>query len=96
MNTLAPILADSHRWNHMDGWDSGWMWLWGTLMMAALVGLVVWIVRAANVTRTPPPTGGGDPNARARQILAERYARGDLTTEDYRERLAELDQSQHQ
>lgn len=31
-----------------------------------------------------------DPNDRAREILAERYARGELTTEEYRERVEQL------
>jgi hypothetical protein len=31
-----------------------------------------------------------DPADRAREILAERYARGELTTEEYRERLEHL------
>jgi hypothetical protein len=31
-----------------------------------------------------------DPSERARSILSERYARGELSTEEYRERLSEL------
>jgi putative membrane protein len=35
----------------------------------------------------------GDPLDRARELLAERFARGELTGEEYRQRLDELNQS---
>ncbi len=89
--TAASILADTHRWNHMDGWGGGWMWLWGTLVMVGLVAAVVWIARSAGATRRTPPTTPTSGQSRARDILAERYAHGELTTEEYRERLGELD-----
>ena len=84
---LATINDD--RWDHMDGWGGGWMWLWGIAMMALFVVLIVWLVRATTgigATSSPPK----DPADRAREILAERYARGELTTEEYRERVEQL------
>ena len=45
---------------------------------------IVWFVRPAWRRREP---GRHD---RAKEILAERYASGDLTSEEYRERLAQL------
>lgn len=91
MVALFGVLADAgDAWDHMGGWGGGWMWLWGLAMMALFVVLIVWLVRA----------GGGDPSAshraersstdRARGILAERYARGELSTDEYRERVAGL------
>lgn len=92
MATLASILADTHRWNHMDGWNAGWMWLWGTLMMVGLIAVAVWIARTTTRSNGTPPAGPSNiSNDRARQIVAERYANGDITTEEYREKLAELD-----
>ena len=91
MRHLEAVAAsvDRDRWGHMDGWDGGWMWLWGLAMMVLFVVLVVWVVRTV--------AGGGgpsestpDPLDRAREILAERYARGELTTEEYRERVDQL------
>ncbi|WP_222869915.1 SHOCT domain-containing protein [Actinomadura decatromicini] len=85
------IAGQGDRWGHMgnDGW-SGWMWLWGTLMMLfwiAVIGAAVWlVVRAATQRRAEPPTG----RERARELLAERYARGEISTEEYDERLAKL------
>ena len=71
------------RGDHMDGWG----WGWGVLMMVvivALVGLVVWaIVRSSQHT-------GSHPHDRARQILAERLASGEITPEEYRERAEHL------
>jgi putative membrane protein len=80
--TLAG-LAQGGRWDHMQGWDGGWMWLWGTLMMltwAVIIGGAVWlIVRSSR--------GGGEGGSRrAREILDERFASGELTAEEYRER----------
>lgn len=84
----------------MDGYDdygmSGWMWVWGAALVVgalALVGGLIWaIVATAARTRaaagpTPPQPTGSTP---ARRILDERYARGDLDTEEYRERLQTL------
>ena len=85
VSTAAILLAqsDEGRWGHMSGWGGGWMWLWGTLMMLSWVVLI-----AAAVWLVARPFGRR-PN-RAREILDERYARGDLTTDEYRERVDQL------
>ena len=90
MSQLYAVVADvgDDGWSHMGGWGGGWMWLWGLAMMALFVVLIVWLVRAG--------TGGwqgqrpSDPTDRAREVLAERYAKGELTTEEYRERVDQL------
>ncbi|MDW3221036.1 MAG: SHOCT domain-containing protein [Acidimicrobiales bacterium] len=92
MVTLLGILADAgDGWDHMGGWGGGWMWLWGVAMMALFAMLLVWLVR---VSGAGPASQEGplprDPSDRAREILAERYARGELSTEEYRERVGEL------
>ena len=87
MKTITEIGVIADPYGHMWGNDEGWMWLWGTLMMLAIIGAIVagiWLI----VRSTRPP--GPRPNDRAREILAERYARGDLSSEEYHERLAEL------
>jgi putative membrane protein len=83
----VAVLANDHGWGHMDGWGGGWMWIWGAAMMLLVVLLVVWLVRSIAGSSRPEPT---DPSERARSILSERYARGELSTEEYRERLSEL------
>jgi putative membrane protein len=76
----ATLLAD-----HRDGWGHGWWPLWPFLWLAVAVAVaVVWFLSRR---RREPRSGGLD---RAREILAERYARGELSSEEYRQRLAEL------
>ena len=91
MSELSGLLAtvNDDRWDHMDGWGGGWMWLWGIAMMVLFVILIMWLVRAASGTNTPSSTPK-DPTDHAREILAERYARGELTTDEYRERVEQL------
>ena len=86
----TALLADSHGWDGHMGWGGGWwMLIWGTLMMAGLAVLIVWLVRTT-VVGGSAETPVEDPLASARRILGERYARDELSTEEYRERLEEL------
>ena len=74
-------------WWHQADW---WWWMWWLVMAAITVGLVaamVWLIGRQ---------GGPGPRAatgRARQILAERFARGELTADEYRARQAELEKA---
>jgi putative membrane protein len=74
----ATILAD-----HRDGWSHGWWPLWPILWLAVIVAVVWFLSRRWR----EPRAGGPD---RAREILAERFARGELSSDEYRQRLAEL------
>jgi putative membrane protein len=73
-----------------DGFGGGWMWLFGLLLLLGLSLLVVVAVRALaggiDRARAPRP---GERN-RARELLDERYARGELTTDEYWERRRHL------
>lgn len=83
---LAQVVADNGGWGHVDGRGGGWMWFWGTLMMlswVAVIAVVVWIVTRSRAT-------AGSRASRAEEMLDERYARGDLSTDEYRERLDNL------
>lgn len=72
----------------------GWYWLFGALLLLGLALLVVVAVRglSGRVGRGGPDAGGDQPPGRsqARSILDERYARGELSSEEYRERLQGL------
>ncbi|MEU5992420.1 SHOCT domain-containing protein [Spirillospora sp. NPDC047418] len=87
--------APGGGWGHMGngGW-SGWMWLWGTAMVlfwVIVIGAAAWlVVRAATPHRAPTPSSATAGLEHAREILAERYARGEIGTEEYEERLAKL------
>ena len=75
-----------------NGFGMAGMWLLGLLLLAGVVLLVVVAVRAfgggTNRSSRPerPPTSGD----RAREVLDDRYARGELDTDEYRERLGSL------
>ena len=61
----------------------GWMAMsLGWLVFLALVGTVVWLVVR---TTTPANDKGG-----AREILSQRYARGEIDDQEYQQRLRTL------
>lgn len=73
----------------------GWGWLFGLLMLVGLVLLVVVAVRmlGGGIRRDTASGAGGSrrpARSRAREILDERYARGELSAEEYHERLQML------
>lgn len=57
-----------------------------TLAVLGIWALIVWLRNNRNAPGTSVPGGRN----RAREVLDERYARGELTTEEYRERLGVL------
>lgn len=87
MIAVAPVFADADGWGHMGGWGWG-MAIFGWLFMASLVGLVAWLVWSST-RRSEPSTAAGE--HRARDLLDERYARGDIDRDEYLERRADLE-----
>jgi putative membrane protein len=81
MNVLAALPLLTHQaggdWGHHPWWP---LWL---LFWAAVIGTAVWLISRRRGRR-------GAPLYRAHEILAERYARGELGGEEYRQRVAEL------
>jgi putative membrane protein len=76
---LTTILAGAVLANRGDGWWPLWLLFW--LVIVAAVAWFLW-------RRWRRPSGDGFD--RAREILAERYAKGELTSDEYRERLEQL------
>jgi putative membrane protein len=71
-----------------------WLWLFGLLVVLGITLVVVVLVRvlSGGINRSGSD-GPGDPPpvpSQARRILDQRYARGELSTEEYREHLQEL------
>ncbi|MGH9117922.1 MAG: SHOCT domain-containing protein [Acidimicrobiales bacterium] len=64
----------------------GW-WLFMPVVMVAFWAAVIWVAVTA-VRRQPGPAQ--DPSRDAEQILAERYARGDIDDDEYHRRLDTL------
>jgi putative membrane protein len=73
--------------NGMGGW--GWIYMsLGTLVFVVVIGLVVWLlVRATGTSGGNRPAVAGDS---AREILAQRYARGEIDEQEYQQRLRTL------
>ena len=73
-----------------NGSASLWMWLFGALVIIGVVLVVIVLVRV--LADTKPSSRSVQRGDTARRILDERYAKGELTTEEYRERLSALGQ----
>ncbi len=74
MEVVGQLLADGSELGHMSGWGWGWMFF-GLLFWAALIGLVLWVV-IRNSGVAPPRV---DPDA----ILAQRFALGEISAEEF-------------
>ena len=64
----------------MDGNWSGWAWWWMAIAMVLFWGTVAWVV--VTLARRPSTSARRD----ARDVLDERYARGEIDAEEYRTR----------
>lgn len=78
-----------------DGWSSAaWGWfslmhvLWWLLVIAGIVGVVRWVLQAS--ARGKKGRSGED---RALEILRERFARGEISQEEFDERKRVLNNS---
>lgn len=85
LSTASTMLAHpGDRWDYDGG---GAPWVWGPIALLVWLGLtalVVWLVlRFAR----PRQRSGTD---KASEVLADRYARGEISTEEYQERLGHL------
>lgn len=77
----------------MGGVMMGFGFIWMLLFWGALILLAVWLISALFPN---PPRRSADPSppppASAPEILRQRYARGEISTEQYHEMLQTLDQ----
>ena len=95
MSIVATTLTGvgHHYGDHMD-WDDGSGWWMAVIMIVfglLIIGVIVWAV--ATTTRAhhgapAPPLSGAAPirESSARQILDERFARGEIDATEYEER----------
>jgi putative membrane protein len=75
---LTSILAHDHGW----GYGPGPWFLIFPLFWITVLAIGVWWFRRRGGPWRPQSTG--------RSVLAERYARGDISADEYRERLGVL------
>lgn len=70
---------------------AGWAWFFGALLLIGVVLIVTVVVRiaAGGVRRD----GSAGERGSARRLLEDRYARGEISAEEYRQRLGALDEA---
>ncbi len=71
--------------NGMGGWAALTMLLGTVLLLGSIIAVIALVT--SYVRRGPGPSGR---DQRAEEILAERFARGEIDAEDYRARLDAL------
>ena len=79
LHTLALVLASGNGWHH------GHCWIIFPFLLA-----VLGIAAALLWRRKRGPSDGDDHSGSPRRILAERFARGEISGDEYRDRLAQL------
>ncbi len=84
MSYLAVVLAQFRDDDRMSGGEWAMMIVFATLF-AALLATAIWalITYVGRASRRHEPASPLD-------VLAERYARGEISTDEYQERLANL------
>jgi putative membrane protein len=70
----------------MMGYDwaggAGWLWmLGGLLLVIGIIVLIVWVVMRASRAGEMPTQGSSGPTPN--QILSERFARGEITEQEF-------------
>lgn len=75
---MAMQAAPAHVWSH-----GGWWFPFGLFFWLGLTALVIYLVTRVN-RRHPSPA------RTARDILTERFARGEIDADEYEERLSHL------
>ena len=77
------------------GWEYGWILMFiGGLIVIGIIALVVYaLIRTTNASgksSSSAPHEMQDSNNRALAILAERYAKGEISDEEYRHKKNEI------
>lgn len=75
-------------WNCGNGMMGGWWWLtalFSLVILGLVIGGVILLLRRLDRGHSSQPATAG-----AEAILADRYARGDIDEQEYRQRLATL------
>jgi len=78
-------------------WHNGWGWMWMGLMMilfwGGLIVVVVLLLRGGGFGGRKGETGTTASGPDASEILRARFARGEITEDEYRKSLTVLDET---
>ena len=77
-------------WNDSAGW-----WVVMPFVMVVFWVAVIWLAVSFFQGRFGRPSGERDRSERLEEILAQRYARGEIDEDEYRRRLAILSGTKH-
>lgn len=83
--SLVAQAGGPRDWGWAAGGGGPW-WILFPLLWIVLIGTVIWLV-ARDRGRRPD---SASPGQRATEILATRFARGEIDSEEYRQRLDEI------
>lgn len=75
----------------MDGSMMGWFWIWPVLVLIGLILLGYLAYRLTQNRRPGTDTAPAAGPSSARQILDERYARGEIDREEYPRRRQDIE-----
>jgi len=78
---VLALLADDGWHDHMTG--GGVWWLWVPLMLVVFAVLAFVVVLSVRAVHLPAGPSDRDEGRAARAIAMERYARGEITAEEY-------------
>jgi putative membrane protein len=88
---MVPVLAQMMDRGDMHDGGWGWWWLLSLGVMLMLIALVVvLVVRITSPSQPRTPSAGLPPRTSAEKVLADRMARGEIDTDEYRQRLSAL------
>ncbi|SNX52681.1 putative membrane protein [Thermoanaerobacterium sp. RBIITD] len=77
-------------WGMMNGWGYGGNFIWGLIWMIVEIGLVIGAIYF--IVSLFQNNKGGYRKNDAMEILRERYARGEISEEEYLERKKNLEE----
>jgi putative membrane protein len=88
---MDHVLAQAVTRVYMSNGHHWWRGLIALAVFAAIIGLVVWAVVRLTSHRQPSAATTASPGRMsAEDVLADRLARGEIDTEEYRQRLSAL------
>ncbi|RMD94488.1 MAG: SHOCT domain-containing protein [Calditrichaeota bacterium] len=73
------------------GWGMGWGMGFGWIFWLVIIGLIIWAIKAFSQNQRSQ-NQPGPPTESALDILKKRYARGEISFEEYEEKRKHLTQ----